>query len=635
MLKIMKYLKPYILLAIISPLLMIGEVVGDLLLPYLMSYIVNYGITGMDINDRVTGSKMAFRLIEIFGGGDYSRMHMIIVFGALMLLITLIGGTLGVTCAATASTGAQGFGRDLRLDCYKRVMSLSIEQTDEFTTGSLVTRMTNDITQVMDFIELLLRGFVRAPMFLIGGFLALIGLNLSFSMVVICLLPVLVTVIWAVLRKAIPQYALVQKRLDKVNSVVQENVNGMRVVKAYNKEDYECERFGIANDELREVNFKVLRLMAIIPPVLTVVQNLAVIAVIYIGGLDIKNGIGGMTTGSVMAAITYVTQIMMQIMMATNLLQTISRAQISAGRLNEVLETVPVVVKVDSNADSESESIADEASKSKGKSEEASSFKDENVPEIAFENVSFKYPDSNGELVLENINLSVKKGETLAVIGATGTGKTTFASLIPRFYDPTEGCIKIKGRDIRTVDLNELRNKIGYVMQKSELFSATVAENIRWGKDDATDEEVKKAAAAAQASEFIEKLHDKYDSFVAEKGASLSGGQKQRMSIARALVRKPEILIFDDSTSALDLATESNLRKAVREYVGSDTTIIMIAQRIASVMEADRIAVLEGDNTIKHCAKHEELLKVSETYRDIYDSQNKSGAFREARDLRK
>ncbi len=595
--KLAKYLKPYLFFAIISPLLMIGEVIGDLSLPKFMSYIVDFGIAEGGL-EEIKGSGMPYKIMTALFGSDFTQMNVIITFGVMMLLIVLVGGFFGTMCAYTAARASQGFGHDLRCDAYRRVMSLSIEQTDKFTTGSLVTRMTNDIAMLIDLVEMILRMCVRSPMFLIGGTIMLLSLNLKFGVVLLCSLPLLLTTLILVLSKSIPLFGTVQKKLDKVNSVVQENVSGARVVKAYVREDYETNRFSVANGELKSINLRVLRLMAIIHPVLNILQNLAIIAIILIGGIDISNGIAGMSVGSVMAGITYVTQVIMSIMMVTMMFNSISRAIASGKRINEVMDSDPIIKS------GEKEGMSDDIA-------------------VSFENVSFRYPGTVGEDVLHDINLEVKRGEFLAVIGSTGCGKTSLVSLIPRFYDPTEGAVKVNGLDVKDFKLSTLRRKISYVMQKSELFSDTVANNIRWGKEDATLDEIKDAVETAQAKDFVEHLPDGYDNFIAEKGASLSGGQKQRLSIARGVIRKPEILIFDDATSALDLVTEAKLRKALHEKM-KDTTVIMIAQRIASVKEADRIAVIE-DGTIKHCAPHDELMRISETYRDIYDSQMKNG----------
>ena len=600
--KLFKYLKPYAVFAVLSPLFMIGEVTADLMLPYLMSYIVDYGIYEKDIYDPESGSKVAYTVMEALHGESFTPIQTIVTFGILMLVITLIGGFFGTVCAYTASKAGQSAGHDLRTCAYKKVMSLSVEQTDKFTTGSLVTRMTNDISVVVDFFEMLLRMFVRAPMFLIGGTVMLVLLDLKFSAILLCSIPVLAIVLITVLLKAIPLYSKVQQRLDKVNSVVQENVSGARVVKAYVKEDYECERFNGANSALFGVNLKVLKLMAVIPPVLTVILNISIVAVIYIGGFNIYIENASMTTGAIMAAITYMTMVLNSIMMVTNMFQSVSRANASAKRINELLESDPVIIS-SNRTYGENSDIA-----------------------VSFKNVSFHYPSTVGRPVLNNISLDIKRGETLAIIGSTGCGKTSLASLIPRFYDAVEGTVYVDGVPVKDYDLDALRSKISYVMQKSELFSDTIEGNIRWGDENATQEMLEKAIDISQAKEFIDSFALGMNTKVAEKGASLSGGQKQRISIARGIIRKPDILIFDDATSALDLATEGKLRRAMKEHLDS-TTVIMIAQRIASVMEADRIAVIENDGTIKHCAPHSELLKTSQTYKDIYDSQIRSGAF--------
>ena len=599
--KLAKYLKPYWLFALISPLMMMAEVAADLCLPYLMSFIVDYGIAD-DGLIKIHESPLASGIMDtLFGVGDYTRMNVILTFGALMLVIVLFGGFFGTMCAYTAARAAQGFGHDLRCDAYRRVMSLSIEQTDRFTTGSLVTRMTNDITMMVDFVEMLLRMFVRSPMFLIGGTVMLLSLDVKFGFVILCALPVLLLTFILVLSRAIPMFSLVQKKLDRVNCVVQENVSGARVVKAYVREDYETNRFCEANDELRSVNYRVLKLMAINMPVLHVIQNFAIVAIIFIGGRTISSGVGGMTTGTVMAAINYVTNVIMSVMMVTMMFQSISRAMASAKRIREVMDADPVIVG--------------------GTAKDHLAPKD--TPVISMRGVGFRYPGTVGRPVLHDINLDIHRGETLAIIGATGCGKTSLVNLIPRFYDATEGEVLIEGRPIREYELGALRKKIGFVMQKSELFSNTVSQNIRWGRPEATQAEVEDAAATAQASEFIGGFAEGYETFIAEKGASLSGGQKQRMSIARAMVRRPEILILDDATSALDLATEAKLQKALHEKM-EGTTVVMIAQRIASVKNADRIAVIE-DGTIKDCAPHDELMRTSATYRDIYQSQMKNG----------
>lgn len=591
--RILHYLKPYRFFAILAPLLMAGEVIADLSLPKFMTVIVDCGIAA---GGDVSSSAFATAIMEfIYGSGPYGSMQVIITFGVLMLVTVLVGGTFGVSCAYVAARASQGLGHDLRRDAYKRVMSLSIEQTDKFTTGSLVTRMTNDVSMIVEFTEMILRMFVRAPIFFIGGTTMLLTLDLSYGAILLCALPVMALTLFFVLRTAVPIFSGVQKRLDKVNSVVQENVSGARVVKAYVKEEYETSRFVAANKELRDTNYHVQKVMAIIHPVLNIVLNISIIVIIYIGGFKIDNlGGSGMTAGTIMAAITYVSQVLMSIMMITAMSQSISRAMASVKRIDEVFESEPKIVG--GNGYSEGGEIA-----------------------VSFRNVGFRYPGTKGRPVLHNVDLDIRKGETLAIIGATGSGKTSLVNLIQRFYDATEGDVYVDGLHVKEYDLGKLRRKISYVMQKSELFSDTIANNVRWGKEDAMDDEVRSALRVAQAEEFVNGFNEGYDTFIAEKGASLSGGQKQRLSIARAVVRRPEILILDDSTSALDLATESKLRKALNEEF-KDTTVIMIAQRIASVKNADRIAVIDG-GTIIACAPHEELMHSCETYVDIYNSQ--------------
>ncbi len=566
--RLMRYLKPYWYFALLSPLVMAGEVIFDLFQPKLMSGIVDEGVLN-------------------------GNMQVILSTGLLMLLFTFLGGLCGVGGAAFGTAAAQNFGNDLRKDVFSRVMHLSLSQTDDFTTGSLVTRLTNDITAVQELVSMALRMFVRAPMSFIGGIVMALSLNVNFGLVLVIALPIQLLVIWLLLSKASPLFGLVQKKLDKVNAVVQENVTGARMVKAYVREDYEENRFRTANNDLMQTSLRVQKLMAILNPLLMIVMNFSVVAIILIGGFQVEAR--AMQVGQVMAAVTYVTQILMSIMMVSMMFQSISRARASAARIREVLDTLPA--------------IADGEQKGTGSGQGGS---------ISFKNVGFRYSASERP-VLEDINLDIHPGETIAILGATGAGKTTLCNLIPRFYDPTKGEIFVDGRPVTDYTLEELRKKIAFVLQKSELFSGTIADNIRWGRPDATDDEVIAAAKVAQADEFITGFQDGYQTIIGEKGASLSGGQKQRLSITRAVLRQPEILLFDDSTSALDLGTEARLRDALRESM-QHTTVIMVAQRVASVMHADRILVLDGGR-IAACGRHEELLQTSAIYQDIYSSQ--------------
>lgn len=569
--KLSKYLKPYALFAVLTPLSMVGEVLGDLLQPKLMSKIVDDGVLGQD-------------------------MDLIIRTGLLMLLVLIGGGACGIAASAFGGIASQSFSRDLRVDVFKRVMGLSFEQTDKFTTGSLVTRLTADITAIQQMVDFMLRMLVRDSLLFFGGIIMMLTLNVRFGIIILCALPVEIIMMIVILKKANPYYSIVAKRLDSVNSVVQENVTGARVVKAYVREDTEEKRFDDANISLMESNLRVQTLMAILQPLLMIILNLSVIAVIVIGGWQVQAK--AMKVGEVMAAITYLTQVLHGVMMMSMMFQTLAKASASANRLREVLETDPVIK-------SGSVSLADKTGGT-----------------VSFKNVSFSYPETKGRPVISDLTLDIKSGESVAILGATGSGKSSLVNLIPRFYDCTAGEVLVDGVNVKDCKLDELRKKVGIVLQKSELFSGTVEDNIKWGDKNATHEEVISAAQAAQADEFIQKIPAGYEGIIAEKGASLSGGQKQRLSISRAVLKKPEILILDDSTSALDLGTEAKLRAEIDRKM-SGTTLIIIAQRIQSVKSCDRIAVLDHGKLCA-CDTHENLLKTCEVYQDIYASQVKT-----------
>lgn len=569
--KLSKYLKPYALFAVLTPLSMVGEVLGDLLQPKLMSKIVDDGVLGQD-------------------------MDLIIRTGLLMLLVLIGGGACGIAASAFGGIASQSFSRDLRVDVFKRVMGLSFEQTDKFTTGSLVTRLTADITAIQQMVDFMLRMLVRDSLLFFGGIIMMLTLNVRFGIIILCALPVEIIMMIVILKKANPYYSIVAKRLDSVNSVVQENVTGARVVKAYVREDTEEKRFDDANISLMESNLRVQTLMAILQPLLMIILNLSVIAVIVIGGWQVQAQ--AMKVGEVMAAITYLTQVLHGVMMMSMMFQTLAKASTSANRLREVLETDPVI---------KSGSV---------------SLSDKTGGTVSFKNVSFSYPETKGRPVISELTLDIKSGESVAILGATGSGKSSLVNLIPRFYDCTAGEVLVDGVNVKDCKLDELRKKVGIVLQKSELFSGTVEDNIKWGDKNATHEEVISAAQAAQADEFIQKIPAGYEGIIAEKGASLSGGQKQRLSISRAVLKKPEILILDDSTSALDLGTEAKLRAEIDRKMNG-TTLIIIAQRIQSVKSCDRIAVLDHGKLCA-CDTHENLLKTCEVYQDIYASQVKT-----------
>ena len=571
----LKYLKKYWYLGLLASLFMVCEVTIDLYQPRLMAEIVNNGVLGLDRD----------------GTPDVA---LIVSTGIRMLLIVLAGGCCGILSGVFTNLCAQNYGNDLRKDCFRRIMGFSYEQTDRFSTGSLVTRMTNDVTQVQNMVAQIIRGMVRCVMFFVGGSFALLRMDLSFGVIVACTIPLVLLDVGFVLWKTNPLFSLLQTRLDRVNAVVQENVAGARVVKAFVQEDTETERFESANGQLVDTQLKVLVLLSWLRPVMNIVLNLAVVAILYVGAGRVQAG--AVAPGSVMAAITYISQILNGMMMLAMIFQTLTRGRASARRLREVLDTVPSIRDGDA---------PDGFSQAPGGS-------------IRLRHVSFSYPGTGTE-VLHDVDLDVAPGTTLGIIGATASGKTTLVNLIPRFYDVTDGAVEVDGVDVRSLGLRDLRSRVSVVLQKSELFSTTIRDNIALGRRDATDEELRAAAKAAQADEFISRQPEGYDTPVAERGMSLSGGQRQRVAISRALLRRGEILIFDDATSALDLRTEAALYEALkRDYPG--LTKIIVAQRVASIKDADQIAVLDRGRIVG-CGTHESLLQNCPVYRDIVSSQ--------------
>ena len=568
--RIFRYMKKYWFFAILAPLFMVGEVLMDLVQPLLMAEIVDVHLINGDIEQ-------------------------IILTGLKMLGLVFLGGCFGILSGVFTNLAAFKYSNDMRQDVFKHVVNLSFEQTDNFTTGSLVTRITNDITQVTNIVSMSMRMLIRTFMQFAGGIVALLTINPKFSNVLLYILPVLLVVIVIILAIISPKFSIMQSRVDDVNAVVQENVTGARVVKAYTAEEKETKRFEKANQNLFDINWKVFKTMSIMSPFMSVCIYVALVSIMYIGGKDIVAG-SGLEVGDLTAAISYITMILFGFMMLAMFAQTIVRGTASIKRLNAVLDTNPVVRE--------------------GKVSET-----EEIGTVEFKNVNFIYPGSSGEKVLSNINLKVNKGEKIGILGSTGCGKSTLVNLITRFYDATDGEVFVDGVNVKDFTFNSLRNKVALVLQKSELYTGTIKDNICWGKEDATLEEVEYAAKIAQADLFIKSFNEGYDTFVAEKGSSLSGGQKQRISISRALIKKPEILIFDDSTSALDLQTEANLYKAINESL-KDMTIITIAQRVASVRNADKIVVL-NDGEIASIGSHDELIKTCPIYQEIYNSQLK------------
>ena len=573
---VFRFLKKYWYMALLASAFMIGEVYIDLLQPRMMAEIVNEGILGLS-------------------NGGKSDLNIVINTGIRMMLVVIGGGLCGLLSAVFTNITGQGAGNEIRKLCFDRIMSFSFSQTDDFSTGSLITRITNDVTQVQQLIMQLIRGLVRCLMFFIGGSAALLSLDMSFGVIVACAFPLIIIDVTFVVWRTNPLFTVLQESLDRLNNIIQENVTGIRVVKAFVQEKNEVERFDESNRHLVDTQFNVMMLLSFLRPVMNIVLNFAVAGIIYVGSNQVQKG--AIAPGSVMAAITYISQILNGMMMLAMIFQTLSRGLASTKRLQEIIDT---------QSEIKQEALPMEGDGSRGS--------------VRFENVKFIYED-NGAEVLHDINLSIDPGETLAIIGATGCGKTSLVNLIPRFYDPAEGQVFVDGLDVRAYDPAALREKVTVCLQKAEFFSTTIRENIALGDPDADDTEIRKAAAAAQADGFISQQPEGYDTVVAERGMSLSGGQRQRIAIARALLKKSEILILDDVTSALDLKTEAALYAALnRDY--RDLTKIIIAQRIASVRNADRIVVLDG-GTISASGTHDELMAGSSVYRDIYNSQMK------------
>lgn len=572
----LKYLKKYWFFALLAPVFMIGEVSMDLLQPELMSRIIDDGVLGLN-------------------NGGVGNLNTVITIGLKMIGFVALGGICGIMSGVFANLCAQQFGNDVRKAVFKRIMEFSFEQTDKFSTGSLITRVTNDITQLQNFVMQCLRGFVRTSMLFIGGIACMVSLNMEFGIIIACALPFVAVCVVYFIAKANPKFTVLQKKLDKVNNVMQENVSGARVVKAYVKEDYETERFEKANNELVSTQLDVLLLLSYMTPIMNIILNLSVVAVIKVGGIQVSAG--SATPGNVMAAITYCSQVLNAVMRMTMIFQTASRGIASKKRVMEIINCDPAIKSGTYNKETAV----------KGK--------------VEFKNVSFAYPGMDNENVIENFNLVINPGETIGILGATGCGKSSLVNLIPRFYDVTKGEVLIDDVNVKDYDLQVLRDKVSIALQKPEIFSTTIAENIAWGDDSAGSEKIRQAADIAQATEFIDNRTDGMDTQVSQGGHSLSGGQKQRVAINRAVLKNSEILIFDDATSALDLKTEADLYSelSVKKY---DVTRIIIAQRIASVKNADRIVVMDNGR-LADVGSHSELIKTSEIYKDIYESQLK------------
>lgn len=567
----LRYLKKYRLYCLLAPLFMLGEIAMDMWQPAMMAIIVDKGVLGGNID-------------------------LIWEMGIWMLLLVIFGGTCGILCGVFASIAAQNFGNDVRKDLFSRIMNFSFQQTDQFTTGSLITRITNDVSRVEQMVMMSVRSVVRCTVMFFGGIYMLYLQSPRFALVAACGLPVIAAFVIFFLRKVSPLFTIIQQKLDQINCIVQENIAGARVVKAYVKEAQALALFSKANDQLCFVNLRAQTALAFLNPCVNIVLNICTVVVLYIGGITIQTD-GNITPGQVMASITYLSMILMRIIFMANIFQTFTRSSASWKRIREVLETKPA-------------QKSGTCSPKKG-----------HQGEIEFRNVSFSYPDAPDNPVLKNVSFRIEPGQTVAVIGSTGSGKSSLVHLIPRFYDTTGGEVLVDGINVRDYPMEVLRDKIGIVQQKSELFSRSIEENITWGTPNADPEKIRRAARLAQAEDFIQNTPNGYQTHVTESGHSLSGGQKQRISIARAMLKRPEILILDDAASALDLKTEAALQASFnRELEG--TTKLIVAQRVASVKNADKILVLD-DGQLSARGTHEELLKTSPVYGEICRSQIK------------
>ncbi|MBQ7399208.1 MAG: ABC transporter ATP-binding protein [Clostridia bacterium] len=570
----LKYVKPYLPYFILGPLCMIVEVLGEVFMPKMMAEI------------------MSTAVVDNVATGEVGKVILFSVFMVVMAILMMLGGVGGAYFGAKASVN---FGADLRLDIYNKIQKFSFANIDKFNTGSLITRLTNDVTQLQNFVNMLLRMFLRSPGMLIGALIMAIRLKPSLAAVLAVTIPVMLIFIILIIKYGFPRFGIMQKKIDALNATVQENLTNIRVVKSFVREDFEEDKFENANSNLKKAGISAMNVMIFMHPVTMLFMNLTTLAVIWIGGGMVM--VGDMEVSDLAAFITYITQILMSLTMFTMMFMSSSRALASARRITEVLDE-----KID----------LDDVNAAK---------KDMLVTkgEVEFKNVSFRYYKDSEEKVLDNINLKIPAGSTVGIIGSTGCGKTTLVSLIPRLYDADEGEVFVDGVNVKDYSLKNLREGVGMVLQKNVLFSGTIGDNLRWGDENATDEDVFSAAESSQAHGFISAMKDGYDTELEQGGTNVSGGQKQRLCIARALLKKPKILILDDSTSAVDTATEARIRQAFRNDL-KDSTKIIIAQRIGSVKDADIIIVV-NEGQITGIGSHEELLSGNTEYQEIYYSQ--------------
>ncbi|MEK4347458.1 ABC transporter ATP-binding protein [Paenibacillus sp. FSL P4-0184] len=570
MFKIAVYLKPYKKEAIIGPIFKLMEAILELILPTIVALIINNGVGNHD-------SAYVYRM------------------GGLMVLMSLLGFGCSMVCQYYAARASQGFGTTLRNKMFKHITSLSYAELDTFGTPTLINRITNDVNQLQIAVAMLIRLVIRAPFICIGAIIMSMILDFRLSLILIAATPIFGIILYFIITRSAPLYRKYQQKLDALALVLSENLSGIRVIRAFAKRRTEKERFDASSEDLTTTAIRVSRISALLGPMTTLVVNAAIIAILWVGGIHIDGG--RLSQGEIIAFINYVTQILLALIVVSNLVIIFTKASSSANRVNEVL-SVKASVSEDGNV------VMTEP--------------DHTAPAISFDHVSFGY-NTTGELALEDISVVINRGETVGLIGSTGSGKSTFVNLIPRFYDAVQGEVKVDGVNVRDYKLHQLREKIGIVPQKAVLFTGTIVENIRWGKEDANEEEIMQAASVAQAEEFIRKLPEGLNTQVSRGGLNLSGGQKQRLTIARAVVGKPSILILDDSSSALDFATDAALRKALKES-SQQMTVLVVSQRVSTVRQADKIMVFE-EGRIAGVGTHEELMRGCEVYKEICLSQ--------------
>ncbi len=574
--RLAKCIREYKKSTILTPVFVIGEVIMEVVIPLLMASLIDNGIN--------------------VGGDD--GMNYVLKMGVALLVCALISMFFGSVAGRTCAVASAGFAKNLRHDMFYSIQNFAFSNIDKFSTASLVTRLTTDVNNVQQSFMMIIRMAVRSPMMFVFSFVFAFGINAKLASVFLCVVPFLLLGMFLIIRKAHPLFKRVFKTYDKLNSVVEENVRGIRVVKSFNRQNFEIDKFQNISGSIYNDFVKAEKTIAFNAPLMQMSVYICTMLISWFGAkLIVDTGATELTTGELMSLFTYTSQLLNSLMFVSMIFVMMTMSKASAERIVEVLD--------------EQSDIAEKA-------DAETTVKDGS---IVFENVDFSYSKNADKLCLDNINISIASGETIGVIGGTGSSKSTFVQLIPRLYDVKEGSVKVGGTDVRDYSLESLRNEVAMVLQKNVLFSGTIKENLCWGKEDATDEEIRKACELACADEFIQKFPDGYDTFIEQGGANVSGGQKQRLCIARALLKKPKILILDDSTSAVDTATDASIRKAFREEI-PETTKIIIAQRVSSVQEADRIIVLD-DGKISAVGTHNELLETSSIYKEVYESQKK------------